>query len=148
MSLSKKLTCKGTLRHGVLSFCGPLPAYDPILPPLQNVNMYCIQFTYTHRGRGEGGGYLSRGRWNGKSEEAEGGRGAAFVERGSGKREVVGGRGIMVIIRQFAAIVSPGSPPHLRNWRNSHISCYKVTHLYMICLPGGGGGGFRARGRW
>jgi len=38
---------------GVLSACGPLPSYDPILPPLHTVYVYTV-WLFT-QGRGEGG---------------------------------------------------------------------------------------------
>jgi hypothetical protein len=47
---------------------------------------------FIHTGKGEGGGELTRERGSGKREEAEGWRGAGFVERGSGKREEAHGR--------------------------------------------------------
>jgi hypothetical protein len=40
----------------VLSVGGPLPSYDPILAPPPYTLYTCIQYTYLHRERGEGGG--------------------------------------------------------------------------------------------
>ncbi len=46
----KNLTCKGTVRQ-VFICLRPLPSYDPISPPC--ILHTCIQYTYSHRDRGE-----------------------------------------------------------------------------------------------
>jgi hypothetical protein len=53
MSLSKKLTCEGTLRQVFYLSEAPFPSYDPILhPPLHTIRIYNILI---HRGKeGEG----------------------------------------------------------------------------------------------
>ncbi len=56
MSSSKKFTCKGTLRQ--VFVWGPLPSYDPNLPPPPHLyTLYtCIQYTVLiHTGKGGGG---------------------------------------------------------------------------------------------
>jgi hypothetical protein len=54
MSLSKKMSYKGTLRQMFYLFEAPSSSCDPILPPLHTVYT-CIQNTYSHREGVRGG---------------------------------------------------------------------------------------------
>jgi hypothetical protein len=63
MSLSNKLTYKGTLRQIFYLSETPLPFYDPILLPPPPYTLYtCIQYiVLIHTGKGvRGGGELTR----------------------------------------------------------------------------------------
>jgi hypothetical protein len=61
MSLSKKMTRKGTLQQVFYLYKAPSPPVTPYSPPLTRCIVYtCIQYTYSHREDGEGRGVLTR----------------------------------------------------------------------------------------
>jgi hypothetical protein len=54
MLLFKKNELERDFTAGVLSVWGPLPSYDPILPPLHTVYVYTV-YLFTQGGGGRGG---------------------------------------------------------------------------------------------